>query len=203
MVTRPAYDPNSATSFRTTPVRTWEHGSFSSSRWKSSARNSAARSVASRQSDRRNRVCNWAELTGRLGYKRYVAQGGDWSSVVSDVMARQALEGLLGIRVNMPATVPPDVAKARTDGGPAPSDVEKAAFESLDAFYKKSCGYAAMMVTRPQTLGYGLADRPLAISRPSRCGPRSLRWHIHCPGRYMFRGGRYATGLNTLLANAI
>jgi pimeloyl-ACP methyl ester carboxylesterase len=105
----------------------------------------------------------WAVLMQRLGYKRYVSQGGDWGSVISDVMARQAPAGLLGIHVNMPATVPPDVAKALNDGDAAPaglSDKEKAAFDSLANFYKKDCGYAAMMVTRPQTLGYGLADSP-------------------------------------------
>jgi pimeloyl-ACP methyl ester carboxylesterase len=105
----------------------------------------------------------WTELTGRLGYKRYVSQGGDWGSVVSDVMARQAPVGLLGIHVNMPATVPADVAKALNDGDSAPSglsDAEKAAFAQLDDLYKKGSGYSGMMVTRPQTLGYGLADSP-------------------------------------------
>ncbi len=68
----------------------------------------------------------WAELTGRLGYKRYVSQGGDWGSVVSDVMARLAPGGLLGIHVNMPATVPPDIARALACGDPAPSGLSVA-----------------------------------------------------------------------------
>jgi pimeloyl-ACP methyl ester carboxylesterase len=105
----------------------------------------------------------WDVLMKRLGYTRYVSQGGDWGSVVADAMGRQAPKGLLGIHVNMPATVPPEVAKALNNGDPAPaglSDVEKAAFESLDNLYKKGGGYAAMMVTRPQTVGYGLADSP-------------------------------------------
>jgi len=109
----------------------------------------------------------WAVLMGRLGYKRYVSQGGDWGSVISDVMARQAPPGLLGIHVNMPATVPTDVAKALTCGEPAPSGLsaeEKAAFDQLDALYKKGSGYAAMMVTRPQTLGYSLADSPAGLA---------------------------------------
>jgi len=109
----------------------------------------------------------WAVLMERLGYKRYVSQGGDWGSVVADAMARQAPAGLLGIHVNMPATVPPDVAKALNDGDPAPaglSEKEKAAFEKLDTFYKKNCGYAAMMVTRPQTVGYGLSDSPVGLA---------------------------------------
>lgn len=99
----------------------------------------------------------WAELMRRLGYKRYVSQGGDWGAVISDVMARQAPAGLLGIHVNMPATVPPDVAKVLASGGPAPAGLspeEKVAFEGMDALYKKGSGYALMMVTRPQTLGY-------------------------------------------------
>jgi pimeloyl-ACP methyl ester carboxylesterase len=99
----------------------------------------------------------------RLGYTHYVSQGGDWGSVVADAMGRQAPAGLLGIHVNMPATVPADIAKALAHGDPAPaglSDVERAAFESLDKLYKKGGGYAAMMVTRPQTVGYGLADSP-------------------------------------------
>ena len=106
----------------------------------------------------------WAALMQRLGYERYVSQGGDHGSVVSDWMARLALPGLLGIHVNMPATVPPVIAKALTDGDPAPaglSDVEKAAFDKMNAFYTLGCGYSAMMATRPQTLGYALADSPV------------------------------------------
>ena len=77
----------------------------------------------------------WAELMKRLGYTRYVAQGGDWGAPVSSAMARQAPPGLLGIHVNLPATVPPEVAAALAGGGPAPaglSEKERAAFESLD-----------------------------------------------------------------------
>jgi pimeloyl-ACP methyl ester carboxylesterase len=109
----------------------------------------------------------WAALMQRLGYTRYVSQGGDWGSVVSDVMARQAPPGLLGIHVNMPATVPPDVARALNDGASAPaglSDAERAAFGQLDTFYRKNCGYSAMMVTRPQTVGYGLSDSPAGLA---------------------------------------
>jgi pimeloyl-ACP methyl ester carboxylesterase len=106
----------------------------------------------------------WDVLMKRLGYANYVSQGGDWGSVIASAMARQAPAGLIGIHVNMPATVPPDVAKALNNGEPAPSgltDVEKAAFESLSDLYKKGGGYAAMMVTRPQTVGYALADSPV------------------------------------------
>ncbi len=85
----------------------------------------------------------WAELMKRVGYTRYVAQGGDWGSPVSSAMARQAPPGLLGIHINLPATVPPEVAAALASGGPAPaglSEKERAAFDSLDTFYKNAQG---------------------------------------------------------------
>jgi len=88
----------------------------------------------------------WAELMGRLGYVHYVSQGGDWGSVVADAMARQAPPGLLGIHLNMPATVPPEIAQALKDGDPAPdglSDEEKAAFKSLNDLYTKGAGMLA------------------------------------------------------------
>ncbi len=109
----------------------------------------------------------WDVLMKRLGYKRYVSQGGDWGSVVADAMGRQAPPGLLGIHVNMPATVPPDVAKALQDGDPAPAGLsakEKAAFDSLNTFFTKNAAYGAMMSTRPQTLGYGLTDSPAGLA---------------------------------------
>jgi len=109
----------------------------------------------------------WAVLMQRLGYQRYVSQGGDWGSVIADAMGRQAPAGLLGIHVNMPATVPDDVAQALQDGGPAPSGLsagEAAAFDSLSTFFSKNAGYGAMMVTRPQTVGYGLSDSPAGLA---------------------------------------
>jgi pimeloyl-ACP methyl ester carboxylesterase len=109
----------------------------------------------------------WDVLMKRLGYKEYVSQGGDWGSVIADAMARQAPEGLLGIHVNMPATVPADIAKALRDGDSAPAGLsvkEKAAFVSLNKLYTKGGGYAGMMVTRPQTLGYGLTDSPVGLA---------------------------------------
>ncbi len=105
----------------------------------------------------------WDVLMKRLGYRNYVTQGGDWGSVIASAMARQAPAGLLGIHVNMPATVPADIARALNNGDPAPdglSNVERAAFNSLNDLYKRGGGYAAMMVTRPQTVGYALADSP-------------------------------------------
>ena len=109
----------------------------------------------------------WAELMKRLGYTRYVAQGGDWGSPVSGAMARQAAPGLLGIHINLPATVPSDVAMALAGGGAAPaglSEKERAAFDSLDTFFKKYRAYGAIMGTRPQAIGYGLADSPVGLA---------------------------------------
>jgi pimeloyl-ACP methyl ester carboxylesterase len=109
----------------------------------------------------------WDVLVKRLGYTRYVSQGGDWGSVVADAMARQAPAGLLGIHVNMPPTVPADVARAMNAGEPAPDGLsakEKAAYDSLSTFFKKNAGYGAMMVTRPQTVGYALTDSPAGLA---------------------------------------
>jgi len=109
----------------------------------------------------------WDVLMKRLGYERYVSQGGDWGSVVADAMARQAPAGLLGIHVNMPPTVPGDLMKAILAGDPAPAGLsakEKAAFESLSTFFAKNAGYGVMMVTRPQTVGYGLSDSPVGLA---------------------------------------
>ena len=109
----------------------------------------------------------WAELMKRIGYTRYVAQGGDWGAPISSAMARQAPAGLLGIHVNLPATIPPDVAAVLAAGGPVPaglSEKERAAFDSLDAFYKKNRAYSVMMNTRPQTIGYALTDSPAGLA---------------------------------------
>jgi pimeloyl-ACP methyl ester carboxylesterase len=109
----------------------------------------------------------WAELMKRLGYTRYVAQGGDWGSPVSSAMARQAPAGLLGIHINLPATVPPEVAAVLAAGGPAPaglSEKERAAFNALDTFFKKYRAYGAIMGTRPQAIGYALADSPVGLA---------------------------------------
>src|SRR3712207_3940938 len=109
----------------------------------------------------------WAELMRRLGYTRYVAQGGDWGAPISSAMARQAPAGLLGIHLNLPATVPPEVAAVLAGGGPAPaglSEQERAAFDALDTFYRKYRAYAAMMGTRPQTIGYALTDTPAGLA---------------------------------------
>ncbi|HEX2631094.1 MAG TPA: epoxide hydrolase [Chitinophagaceae bacterium] len=109
----------------------------------------------------------WDVLMKRLGYTKYVSQGGDWGAVVADAMGRLAPTGLLGIHVNMPATVPPDIAKALRNGEPAPANLdekEKKAYESMNQLYTKGGGYAGIMVTRPQTLAYGLADSPSGLA---------------------------------------
>ena len=109
----------------------------------------------------------WAELMQRLGYTRYVAQGGDWGAPISSAMARQAPAGLLGIHLNYPASVPPEIDRAIRNGDPAPaglSAAENAAFDALKNFSAKGAGYRVIMGTRPQTLGYGLADSPVAFA---------------------------------------
>ena len=102
----------------------------------------------------------------RLGYTRYVAQGGDWGHAVSELMALQQPPGLLGIHTNMAATVPADVSKALSAGGPPPAGLsaeEQHAWDQLDDFYKNGLGYANEMSHRPQTL-YGIADSPVGLA---------------------------------------
>ena len=109
----------------------------------------------------------WAELMKRVGYTRYVAQGGDWGSPISSAMARQKAEGLLAIHINLPATVPPEVAAA-LGGGPLPaglSDKERAAIETLMAYAKNgNSAYFTMLTARPQTAGYGATDSPAGLA---------------------------------------
>ena len=108
----------------------------------------------------------WATLMQRLGYTRYVAQGGDWGNAVTEQMALQKPPGLVGIATNMPATVPADVSKALATGSPPPAGLsaeEKHAWDQLDFFFKKGLGYALEMANRPQTL-YALADSPIGLA---------------------------------------
>ena len=108
----------------------------------------------------------WIVLMKRLGYTRYVAQGGDWGNAVTEQMALQAPPELLGIHTNMPATVPDDVAKALQPGGSRPSGLaadEQHAFDQLDDFYKHGLGYAIEMANRPQTL-QGIVDSPSGLA---------------------------------------
>jgi pimeloyl-ACP methyl ester carboxylesterase len=122
----------------------------------------------------------WAELMNRLGYTRYVAQGGDWGSPVSSEMARQAPTGLLGIHINLPATVPPEVGAALAAGGPTPagiSDKERAAFETLRTYARTgSSAYFTMLTARPQTVGYGMTDSPASLAAWVLVHPGFAQW---------------------------
>jgi pimeloyl-ACP methyl ester carboxylesterase len=109
----------------------------------------------------------WDVLMKRLGYTHYVAQGGDWGALIAETMGRQAPTGLLGIHVNYPATVPPEIAKAIGAGDPPPAGLsadEKAAFLALSTFLAKHAGYRVIQGTRPQTIGYGLSDSPAGLA---------------------------------------
>jgi len=108
----------------------------------------------------------WVVLMKRLGYTKFAAQGGDWGAMVADVMAAQAPPELLGIHINWPFAVPPDIDKALQTGSPLPSDLsadERHAVEQLAFFYKHDVGYAQEMTNRPQTM-YGLADSPVGLA---------------------------------------
>ena len=121
----------------------------------------------------------WAELMKRLGYTRYVAQGGDWGSPISSAMARQAAPGLLGIHINLPATVPPEAAAALA-GAPLPatvSDRERAVIEALMASGKKgNSAYFTMLTARPQTVGYGTTDSPAGLAAWVLVHPGFAQW---------------------------
>ncbi len=108
----------------------------------------------------------WVTLMQRLGYTRYVAQGGDWGNAITEQMALLAPPELLGIHTNMPATVPDDIAKALQPGGLRPSGLssdEQDAYDQLDTFYKHGLGYAIEMANRPQTL-QGIVDSPSGLA---------------------------------------
>jgi pimeloyl-ACP methyl ester carboxylesterase len=108
----------------------------------------------------------WAELMKRLGYTKYVAQGGDWGALIVDMMGVQAPPELLGIHTNMAGAVPPDIDKAAFTGAPPPpglSAEERHAYDRLAFFYTLDLAYAQEMGTRPQTL-YGIADSPVGLA---------------------------------------
>jgi pimeloyl-ACP methyl ester carboxylesterase len=108
----------------------------------------------------------WAVLMGRLGYARFVAQGGDWGANVTQELALLAPTNVIAIHTNMPGTVPADILAAAKSGAKSPVTLigdELQAFEQLSDFYAKHLGYAVEMTNRPQTL-YGLGDSPIALA---------------------------------------
>src|SRR5947199_1390866 len=108
----------------------------------------------------------WVVLMKRLGYTKFVAQGGDWGAIITDVLATQAPPELLGIHSNMPGVIPPDIDKAAQSGAPTPSGLsadETLAYERLKFVYSKGIAYGYQMGLRPQTL-YGIADSPVGLA---------------------------------------
>lgn len=122
----------------------------------------------------------WAELMKRLGYARYVSQGGDWGAVVAESMGRQAPAGLAGIHVNLPAAIPANVAAALATGTAAPAgltDKERSVFDSLEAAAKKgNRAYFVVMAARPQAIGYGLTDSPAGLAAWLLVHPGFAKW---------------------------
>jgi len=121
----------------------------------------------------------WAELMNRLGYDRYVAQGGDWGSVITEAMGRQAPAGLLGIHSNLPAALPGDIAVALGSGKPPDgiSDSERATFEALVAYRMGGSGaYFDMLTARPQAMGYGMTDSPAGLAAWLLVHPGFATW---------------------------
>jgi pimeloyl-ACP methyl ester carboxylesterase len=122
----------------------------------------------------------WVELMRRLGYTRYVAQGGDWGAVITTELARSAPRGLLGIHLNLPAAVPPEVGVALATGGPAPtelSDQERTAFEASRKYAMSgSAAYFVMLSARPQAVGYSLNDSPAGLAAFMLVHPGFAKW---------------------------
>lgn len=122
----------------------------------------------------------WAVLMKRLGYTKYVAQGGDWGAGIVNAMARQAPAGLLGIHNNLPATVPGEVAKAYSTGGPAPAGLSRQELDVFNALSKllKEGGFAyqQIMGARPQAIGYGITDSPSGLAAWLLLHPGFATW---------------------------
>jgi pimeloyl-ACP methyl ester carboxylesterase len=122
----------------------------------------------------------WAELMKRLGYTRYVAQGGDWGTPISSAMARQKAAGLQGIHINLPATLPPEVTAALASGGPAPAGLSEKESAVFDALRKNAMAgnsaYFTMLTARPQTVGYGATDSPAGLAAWILVHPGFAQW---------------------------
>ena len=122
----------------------------------------------------------WDLLMKRLGYTRYVAQGGDWGAVVSEAMGRQAPQGLLGIHINLAATIPPEVAAALARGGPAPEGLSERERKTFDASFgyarSGAASYFVMLTARPQTVGYGVTDSPAGLAAWVLVHPGFAQW---------------------------
>src|SRR5215203_2750311 len=134
----------------------------------------------------------WDVLVKRLGYTRYVAQGGDWGAGIVQAMGRQAHAGLLGIHTNFPATVPSDVGAALAGGGPAPAGLsaeERAVFDALRTYGQNgNRAYVTMMAARPQAVGYGMTDSPAGLAAFMLVHPGFAGWaygkdHAQSPTR--------------------
>jgi pimeloyl-ACP methyl ester carboxylesterase len=128
----------------------------------------------------------WDELMKRLGYDQYVAQGGDWGAVITEMMGRHAPDGLLGIHVNLAATVPADVEAALAGIGPAPdmTDEEHAVFDALAAYRKSGfAGYFVALTARPQAVGYGLTDSPAGLAAFFFWHPGFAGWSVDGRGQ--------------------
>jgi len=122
----------------------------------------------------------WAELMRRLGYTRWVAQGGDWGAVISTAMGRQAPPGMLAIHLNLPAAIPAEVATALATGAPPPeglSERERATFDASRAYAMAgNASYFAMLTARPQTVGYGMTDSPAGLAAWILVHPGFAKW---------------------------
>ena len=122
----------------------------------------------------------WDVLMKRLGYTRYVAQGGDWGAVIVEAMGREAPAGLLAIHTNLPAAIPPDIEMALASGAPAPagaSEQERAAYDASLAYRKTgSAAYFVMLTARPQAIGYGLTDSPAGLAGFFLVHPGFAKW---------------------------
>jgi pimeloyl-ACP methyl ester carboxylesterase len=118
----------------------------------------------------------WVELMKRLGYTKFVAQGGDWGAIITDVMAAQGHPELLGIHSNMPGIFSVEIERAAVSGAPAPAGLsadEKLAYEQLAVEYAKGIGYGYQMGLRPQAI-YGIADSPVGIAGYSSITTRAV-----------------------------